>query len=57
MEIKYSFICNVCQNYKENNPKCTNCNGQGQEWEPTNRKLYEDNPKEFMKNLIILGSQ
>lgn len=43
---KHSFICNGCIyfdskiNTELNTEKCENCNGQGMEWHPINKKLY-----------------
>ena len=59
---KHSFICNSCIYYNTNTDeeldteKCSDCNGQGKEWIPINKVLYEKDHIEFMKNLI-LGSQ
>ncbi len=56
---RHSFICNVCVYFDAktdqelNAAKCENCNGQGKEWTPVNEELYEKDPKEYMKNLIL----
>lgn len=57
----HSFICNACVYYdlktdKElNETKCENCNGQGKEWQPRNKKFYEKDQHEFMKNLLLVS--
>lgn len=56
---KHSFICNCCVYFDTktdqelNTTKCENCNGQGREWTPVNEELYEKDPNEYMKNLIL----
>lgn len=58
----HSFICNACVYFNTNideelnTAKCENCNGQGREWQPKNKELYEKDPKKHMEYLI-LGSQ
>lgn len=48
-----SFLCNVCANYQTNDEKCSRCNGQGQEWKSTCPEKYNEDPQEYMKNLIL----
>lgn len=55
---KHSFVCNCCSHFDVNHEPviCEECNGQGSKWEPACKEKYEENPQEYMKNLI-LGSQ
>ena len=59
---RHSFICNgcICFNAKTDEEldaaKCENCNGQGREWQPKNKELYEKDPQKYME-CLLLGSQ
>lgn len=59
---RHSFICNACIYFdvktdeELDTAKCENCNGQGREWQPRNKGLYEKDPQKFMAYLL-LGSQ
>lgn len=50
----YSFLCNACCNHDTD--KCKDCRGHGDEWTPINQELYNTNPIEYMKNLILVSS-
>ena len=56
---KHSFICNACIYFdaktdKElDTTKCENCNGQGREWQPRNKELYDKDPQKFMEYMIL----
>ena len=56
---KHSFICNACvyfnpKTYEElGTTKCENCNGQGGEWQPINKELYDKDPQKFMEYLLL----
>lgn len=49
----HSFICNMCENYQVNGEKCSICNGQGIKWNPVNEEKYNEDPHEYMKQLIL----
>lgn len=51
----YSFLCNACCNHDTD--KCQDCRGRGNEWVPINQELYNKNPIEYMKNLILGSSK
>ena len=56
---EHSFICNACVYFDVNSnkeldaTKCENCNGQGREWQPRNKELYEKDPLKFMEHLLL----
>lgn len=58
---KHSFICNACVHYNTltdeelDRMKCENCNGQGKEWQPKNKELYENHPQKFMEQLLLVS--
>ena len=56
---EHSFICNACVYFGVNSSeeldatKCENCNGQGREWQPRNKELYEKDSQKFMEHLLL----
>ena len=53
-----SFFCNCCEHLNTKQCElCCGCNGQGKHWSPINKELFEKNPQEYIKNLILASSK
>lgn len=49
----HSFICKGCVHFGVNEQRCAECNGQGYKFDPINEKLYEEDPYEYSRRMIL----